>query len=121
MVSDGAAGQVTTGRRLCRLDDIPDGLARGFSLAATGEVTVFVVRRGDQVFAYRDACPHEGTPLAWCRDEYLSPDHERIVCSGHGAEFEIASGLCVQGPCVGEHLVSVPVRIDCDGDVVLVT
>lgn len=112
---------MTTGQRLCRLEDIPNGAARGFRSSPARDGIIFVVRRSDQVFAYRDECPHEGSPLAWCRDEYLSPDGERIVCSGHGAEFEIASGLCLRGPCVGQYLVRVPVRVDSNGDVVLVT
>ena len=80
---------------------------------------IFLVRRGADVFAYRDECPHQGTPLAWRRDEYLSPDRERIVCSGHGAEFETTSGLCLRGPCIGQHLVTVSLHIDSHGDVYL--
>ena len=36
----------------------------------------------------------------------------------HGAEFTIAEGKCIAGPCLGDHLQPVPVRIE--GDMVLV-
>jgi nitrite reductase/ring-hydroxylating ferredoxin subunit len=109
---------VTPGQRLCHLEDLPDGAARGFA-PSDRTAAIFLVRRGDRIFAYRDQCPHQGTPLAWRRDEYLSPDRERIVCSGHGAEFEITSGLCLRGPCVGQYLVRVAVCVNRDGNVIL--
>jgi nitrite reductase/ring-hydroxylating ferredoxin subunit len=44
------------------------------------------VRRGEQLHAWRDACPHFGdTPMAWRKDAYLNGDATRIVCHAHGA------------------------------------
>ena len=97
---------------LCPLTDIADGASKGFD--ALG---IFVVRQGLTLHGYRDACPHYGdTKLAWRRDEYLDADDSHIVCAGHGALFDIASGACVQGACLGQSLTAVPLRI-VDGQV----
>lgn len=93
--------------RLCHIDELPEGEARGFDPLGQGRDTVFVVRR-QGLHAYRNACPHwQGAPMAWRKDAYLSGDGRYIVCHAHGARFEIATGLCVLGPCVGESLVPV--------------
>ena len=55
---------------LCRIDELPDGGARGFDPGRSGQDTLLLVRRGTQVFAYADACPHHGTPMAWRKDGY---------------------------------------------------
>ena len=103
--------------RLCHLDDLPDGGARGFDPQRRGAATMFVVRRGRQLQGYADACPHHGTPLAWRRDAYLDAAGERIVCAAHGAQFEIDTGRCVLGPCLGDALVPVPLTLTDDGEI----
>jgi nitrite reductase/ring-hydroxylating ferredoxin subunit len=100
--------------RLCRLDEVPDGGARGFDLLDAGRDTVFVVRRGRTLRAYENRCPHLDTPLPWRKDAYLDAAGDHIVCAAHGALFEIESGRCVLGPCLGEALTPVPTRIDAD-------
>lgn len=93
--------------RLCALADIEHGAARGFDPGASGQDTVFAVRRGGEVFVYLDSCPHNGSPLAFRRHRYLSHDASQIMCYAHGARFDIASGHCIDGPCRGESLRSV--------------
>jgi len=100
-----------TERTLCRLEDIPDGASRGFGPARGGFTGLFAVRHGDAVFVYMNVCPHVGTALDWAPDRFLTADGARIVCATHGALFDIEGGVCVQGPCVGDRLEAVPVRI----------
>lgn len=102
---------------LCHLDDLPDGGSRGFDPLATGRDTLFVVRRGPQLHAYVNACPHHGTPMAWRKDAYLDGTGEHIVCAAHGAQFEIHSGLCTLGPCLGDRLTPVALSVGADGSV----
>ncbi|QBE61846.1 Rieske (2Fe-2S) protein [Pseudoduganella lutea] len=93
---------------LCRLDDIPDGASRGFDPWGEGRDTILVVRQGGRVHGWRDACPHYGdTPMAWRKDAYLNGDGTRIVCAAHGAQFDIATGICTLGPCLGQGLRAV--------------
>ena len=96
---------------LCRFDELPDGGSRGFDPDGRGQASVFVVRRADAVHVYADWCPHHGTAMAWRRDEYLNAARDHIVCAAHGALFEIETGLCVLGPCLGDRLTPVPWRM----------
>jgi nitrite reductase/ring-hydroxylating ferredoxin subunit len=80
------------------------------------------VREGDKVFAYVNRCPHAGHPLNIGPNDFLTADCTHIVCNSHGATFEIASGLCIAGPCVGAGLEKIPIRLESglvviDGDV----
>ena len=107
--------------RLAHIDDLADPGAQGFDPFRAGHDTLFVVRRGADVCAYRDACPHFGdTPMAWRKDAYLNGDGTRIVCSAHGAQFDIASGECLLGPCLGQRLTPVDIDVTSDGDIVLI-
>ncbi len=109
------------GQVLCRLEEIEDGQAKGFTLGQGLEARgVFVVREGARAFGYVNSCPHLGTPLDWQGDRFISLDSGLIMCATHGALFEIEGGLCVDGPCVGENLEPAPVVIDGDGRVRLV-
>ena len=101
--------------RLCHGSDLAEGSARGFDLHGSGRDTLFVVRRNG-LHAYRNACPHwEGTSLPWRKDAYLNVDATRIVCSAHGAQFDIASGECLHGPCIGQSLARVALIESDDG------
>ncbi len=119
--------RVGVGRVLCRLDDIEDGQAKGFTLGQGLEAgeglearEIFVVREGARAFGYVNSCPHLGTPLDWQGDRFISLDSGLIMCATHGALFEIEDGFCVDGPCVGQNLEPAPVVIDGDGRVRLV-
>lgn len=93
--------------RLCDAAAIAEGTSRGFDPQGTGRDTLFVVRR-DGLHAYRNACPHwANTSMAWRKDAFLNADGTRIVCAAHGAQFDIPSGVCTLGPCIGETLTRV--------------
>jgi len=98
-------------RRLGLTRDFPDGTARGFDARNDGEDPLFVVRLGQLFYAYRDRCPHQGARLPWRRNAYLNRDATRIVCHAHGAEFDIASGACLRGPCLGQSLEAVGLEV----------
>ena len=70
----------------------------------------FVVRRGDEVYAYQNFCVHVGHPLNWVPNGFLTKDRSAIICASHGAQYEIDTGLCFAGPCIGKTLRSV----DCE-------
>lgn len=102
--------------KLCHLDDLPEGDSKGFDPLTNGQDTLFVVRQGPVLRSYKNDCPHwPGSPMAWRKDGYLTSDGTRIACHGHGAQFDIASGICISGPCEGQSLQSLEVRIDEDG------
>lgn len=97
---------------LCTLDSLDDPGSRGFCVQLQGEtVEIFLVRRADQVYAYRNRCPHAGSPLDWQVDEYLDDDKTHILCATHGALFRIEDGHCVAGPCRSQSLSPVALNI----------
>src|SRR3954470_22568231 len=98
-------------QRICRLDDIEDGSARGFVLEGNPPLEIFVVRSGDSVFGYVNSCPHIGTPLDFLPDRFLTADRTEILCSTHGARFEITTGRCTAGPCRGKRLAPLSVVV----------
>ena len=97
-------------RPLCRLEEIPDGAARGFG-------PLFAIRRGEAVFVYVNACPHLGVSLDLIPDRFLDHRGTAIVCALHGALFRIEDGACVGGPCSGAALTPWPVAV-VDGGIV---
>lgn len=104
-------------RALCRVDEIAEGGAKGFALAdqdGYGQGDIFLVRAGARVYGYVNSCPHIGTPLEFLPDRFLTRDGREILCSTHGARFDIATGVCVAGPCRGRALRAVPVTVEHD-------
>lgn len=101
--------------RICALDDIPDGNSHGLSIPE-GErwLSLLLVRRGTQVFAYRNRCPHEGDRMEHGRGKFLDETAENILCASHGALFRIEDGVCIAGPCVGEQLSAIPTTVEGD-------
>jgi nitrite reductase/ring-hydroxylating ferredoxin subunit len=103
---------------VCSVSDIPSRQARGFVLARRGadgqEIPwpIFIVRWGRHVFAYENTCPHQGTRLDWESNQFMDDSGERLVCGKHGALFELDSGLCIAGPCMGEVLKAIPVSVE---------
>lgn len=113
---------MNSGILLCWVEDIPDGESRGFDPWGVGRDTLFIVRKGDALYGWQDRCPHEGdTPLPWKRHAYLNAKRTRIVCFAHGAQFDIATGVCVLGVCLGKSLSSVDLRVMPSGEVFLYT
>jgi nitrite reductase/ring-hydroxylating ferredoxin subunit len=78
----------------------------------------FVVRSGNRVFAYRNECRHIPMTLDWVENRFLSRDRCHIQCATHGARYEIDTGLCVDGPPMGERLRALPVQVVGDDVVV---
>ncbi len=107
---------------LGRLPDFPDGAAAAASYrrADGREVAVLVVRRGAELRAYLDLCPHQYLPLTWRGPRgVLSADGERLRCTNHGAEFAVADGRALSGPGDGCGLTPVPLRVELDGTLVI--
>lgn len=104
---------------LCRFEDLADPGSLAVSIG-TGHwpLRAFVVRRGEQAFAYVNRCPHAGHPLDWLPNRFLNADESLIQCASHGALFTLESGHCVVGPCAGKSLIAIAVQV-LAGDVVL--
>ena len=98
---------------------IEDGGLVEVEATIEGAVESLIVHRdGAQLRAWLNICPHAGRRLDWAPGEFLRTKEGLLVCAVHGASFELGEGLCVAGPCRGEHLRAVAVEV-IDGKVVL--
>ena len=112
---------MTFDRSLCKLTDIPDGGSVGVLPNRRGRDQIVLVRQGQHVYGYVNNCPHyDRAPLGWKKGEFLSGDKRHIMCAAHGALFDIQTGVCELGPCLGQSLASVPLDV-ADGAVRLVS
>lgn len=62
-----------------------------------GEFPLLLVRAGNAIHAYVNACPHQYLPLDYRGPQILSADGAKLMCTGHGAMFEAATGEPVSG------------------------
>jgi nitrite reductase/ring-hydroxylating ferredoxin subunit len=109
--------QPAPGLRLCAVAEIENPGAKGFRYREGDALFAgFLVRCGDAVVGYLDRCPHAGWPLASMDGRFLTRDGDRILCSGHGALFQMDDGLCIAGPCYNQRLWSWAVEVR-DGEV----
>ena len=81
-----------------------------------GAFPMLVVRVGDNLRAYVNACPHQYLPLDYRGDQLLSADGRRLMCTAHGASFDILTGDTIEGADCGLDAVPVEIR---DGMVVI--
>ena len=97
---------------LCRLDEIPDGGATAVDAnLADGEESLILLRQGGEVRGYLNVCPHAGRRLDYAPGKFLLKD-ATLICAVHGATFNRHDGLCIAGPCRGEHLRTVAVQVE---------
>lgn len=108
---------------ICAVDELPNRRARGFVLGrrhddgAVRPWPIFIMRWGRQVLGFENRCPHDGVHLDWERGQFLDGEGLRILCGKHGARFDMGTGACVEGPCIGAALTSVALVVDAEGDI----
>jgi nitrite reductase/ring-hydroxylating ferredoxin subunit len=96
---------------ICELSSLGDPGSRGFVLESKhGTLSLFVVRHGERLVAYKNSCPHTGVNLEWQADQFLDLSNSYIQCATHGALFRLEDGYCLRGPCAGDYLESVEVQ-----------
>ncbi len=62
--------------------------------------------------AYLNECRHLPVPLDGGSGELFDVSGRYLLCGTHGALYEPRTGLCVEGPCVGQRLVRLGLRRD---------
>jgi nitrite reductase/ring-hydroxylating ferredoxin subunit len=110
---------------VCQPGDLADGEVR---IVRAGETEIGVIRKGDEWFAYRNLCPHQGGPA--CEGvrmfgvmekvaaggvtlgHYFDEEDLHIVCPWHGYEFHLSDGKHVRDPRVRLQKFAVAERDD---------
>lgn len=101
------------GTPICRLDELDPELGTWrLSWQEWDEpYRVFLVRKGETVYAYRNQCPHALAHLDHPPGDFFSRDRRHLQCSFHGAMFRIEDGFCISGPCRDRRLRPFPIRV----------
>jgi nitrite reductase/ring-hydroxylating ferredoxin subunit len=114
--------------RVARVDEVP--LDRGLLVEAGGR-QIGLFRVGDEIYALRNICPHQGGPVGTggifpsvkgkIEDrrlkEYLDHDELVVACPWHGWEFDVRTGVCMADPT--RRVASYPTRV-VDGEITVV-
>ncbi len=100
------------GALLARLEDLPDPGAVAVEFAA-GEArfSLILARRGGEVFAYENRCPHAEMPLDRPDGRVAVAAGRFLICAMHGASFALETGACVGGPGAGAGLIPAPLDV----------
>ena len=82
------------------------------------KLTALVIRTNTGVYGWLTACPHDGRRL--CQDPaYLIKRKTGLIqCMHHQATFDPESGVCDDGPCLGDKLREVK-TIEKDGQIIV--
>lgn len=62
------------------------------AVVAADDREIVVLRVGDEIHAFDNACPHQGNPLV--EGELLG---DVLECAYHGWRFDLATGACLAG------------------------
>jgi nitrite reductase/ring-hydroxylating ferredoxin subunit len=101
---------------ICSDTKLTDPASFGFSVDKNGEtIEGFLVKNDGQYFAYKNTCPHTGSPLDWLEHQFLDSEGALIQCAVHDARFLIDTGECIFGPCQGQRLQKLNIKIKDDG------
>lgn len=95
---------------LARVSEIadPGAIVRDFR-EGDALFSLLITRRGDEVSAFENRCPHAGFPLERF-DGRVVVLGENVLCSAHGALFALRDGACVAGPGTGRPLTHFPIE-----------
>lgn len=101
------------GRFVARVEEMAPGSVRKFWLICQKvRVDGFLINYQGKFHAYVNRCRHMETPLDFIRYQFFTEDKRHLVCLTHGAIYDPTSGLCLDGPCKGLSLYSLPVFVD---------
>ncbi len=115
MHSEARAG----GKVVARVDELPAGTVKKFWLiCGKYRIACFAINHQGRFHAYINSCRHLVTPLDFVRYQFFTDDGRHLMCATHGALYEPDTGVCVDGPCKGLSLHSLPVVVD-GGDIVV--
>ncbi len=100
-------------KNLVKTKDLQPGETMKFDYRQNGVPREgFLVRLKDRWVAYENRCRHISISLDFDNGQFFTDDGKFLFCQTHGAIYEPDTGLCVQGPCAGAKLFSIPIQVD---------
>jgi len=96
---------------LTKLNQVEENTWYEYSLqSSNGLESIMLIKQNGSFRGFKNYCPHQGRRLDYAAGQFLLTGEGNIVCPAHGAEFDAKSGLCTNGPCLGQSLQSVPIE-----------
>ncbi len=107
---------------LKNLENFKYGDSKTFSYQE-GDVTRegFLIKVQEGYRAYVNNCPHWNTPLEMGEGNFFNERINRISCQVHGAAFNLETGDCEGGPCMGDSLQTLLLEVSSDSHCVTIT
>lgn len=100
-------------QKICDLENLSELFCKEFVVKNDSEQKdAFLIYFNQRCYAYINDCPHTGVNLNWQEGQFLSVDGLFIQCSLHGALFEPDSGKCIYGPCRGQSLKTLKLKVE---------
>lgn len=81
-----------------------DYLPFAFSDELGRDVHAILLLFHGELLAFENRCPHWNTPLDLHAPSLFDSSSNSLICQTHGARFDPESGLCLSGPCLGDHI-----------------
>ncbi|WP_019673634.1 Rieske (2Fe-2S) protein [Psychrobacter lutiphocae] len=81
--------------------------------------SILIIKKDNALYAYENSCPHFSIPLDYKKGKFHTYKNEVVMCAHHSAMFNITTGECIDGPCMGHSLTSIAIQI-VDGEVFLI-
>ena len=78
--------------RVCSAGDVAPGETRGFEVPGVS-VPILIANIDGRILAASSMCPHEDVSLLGGKRK-----HTRVICPGHGYQFDLETGACSHDP-----------------------
>lgn len=97
--------------KLCESADFEDTICYRITHPVNKKKSIIVIQKEEGYYAYENVCPHFSIPLDYKKGMFSTYQNKIIMCAHHSAMFAITTGECVDGPCKGHSLTSVPIEV----------
>ena len=99
-------------KKLARTADLRDGGTLTFRFKRAGRtIDGFLARHDGAWVAYENLCQHLPVRLDAGSGRFFDGDGRHFVCQAHNATYEPLTGLCIRGPCEGQHLKRLKIEV----------
>ncbi len=107
------------GTFVAKMKDVPEGVTTLDVRSQAGAFPMILAHQAGQFYAYVNACPHQYLPLNYRGSQILSAKGDQLMCTSHGAMYDLESGIGTAGHGLGCALDSVPLEITKGGQILI--